>query len=343
MEFMKTLVVTENKTLEIAQVPKPDITEYEALVKMISCGICNGTDAKIIEGKFKGLENYPLMLGHEGVGRVVAVGKKVSKYQIGDIVLLPFANDADGLYDAGWGAFSEYGTVYDALAAGADEDHFSWGQSIVPTDIDPIDAAMMITLREVLASIRTFGITDNSRVVVYGCGPVGVTFTKFMSLLGVKHLVVVDRLEEKREVAITNGAAVYLNGSQVDVVAKVKEMYPDGVDFVVDAVGHESVINEGLCLIRDRGNVCVYGVPGTTKLNLDFTKAPYNWNLIFQQMPSKKEEGEAHEQVLTWLRNGEIVLKDYISHYLSFEHILSAFEMLAKGEIALKCIITFEF
>lgn len=339
--MMKTLVVNSDKSLEIVEVLKPEITEYEALVKMVACGICNGTDAKIIKGEFKGLEAYPLMLGHEGVGEVVAVGEKVVNYQIGDVVLLPFANDASDSYASGWGAFSEYATVYDAVAAGAEATHFSWGQTIVPTDINPVDAAMMITLREVLAAIRTFGVKATSKVVVYGCGPVGVTFTKFMGLLGVKDLVVVDRVEEKRLVALENGASEYLNGATEDIVQTVKAKYPEGVDFVIDAVGHESIINEGLKLVRDRGAICVYGVPATTKLNLDFTDAPYNWNLLFQQMPSKKEEGEAHEQVLAWLRSGEVVLKDYISNYLPFDQIIEGFNMLTRYEIPLKCIVTF--
>ncbi|MCL2559091.1 MAG: zinc-binding dehydrogenase [Turicibacter sp.] len=345
MEWMKSLIVTENKTLAIAEIPKPTITEYEALVKMVACGICNGTDAKIIAGTFKGLEKYPLMLGHEGVGRVEAVGAKVENYKVGDIVLLPFANDASGAHDSGWGAFSEYATVYDAKAGATagliDDTHFSWGQSVVPTDIEATSSAMLITLREVLASIRTFGITTDSTVVVYGCGPVGVTFTKFMHLLGVKNLIVVDRLAEKREVALKNGAMLYLNGVEVDVVAEVRKVYPNGVDFVIDAVGHESVVNEGLKLIRDRGDVCVYGVPATTKLSLDFAEAPYNWNVVFQQMPSKKEEGEAHDQVLAWLRSGDVVLADYISHVMPFEEVLEAFAMLERREIPLKCIVRF--
>lgn len=342
---MKSLVVNADKKLSIADIPQPVIGEYEALVKMIACGICNGTDAKIIEGKFKGLEKYPLMLGHEGVGRVEAVGPKVKNYQVGDIVLLPFANDSTGENESGWGAFSEYATVVDGhemLAAGLiDETHFSFGQSVVPTDIDAVDAAMIITLREVLASIRTFGVTVDSNVVVFGCGPVGVTFTKFMNLLGVAQITVIDLDESKREVALANGASQFLHGASVDVVTTLKKQFPDGVDFVIDAVGHEAIINQGLKIIRDRGNICVYGVPGSTKLNLDFTDAPYNWNLVFQQMPSKKEEGEAHEQVLIWLRDGRVVLKDYISHYRPFDQVLEAFDLLATGQIPLKCIITF--
>ena len=344
--MMKSLIVKENGKLVIEEVPKPEIGDYDALVKMLACGICNGTDAKIIEGKFKGLETYPLMLGHEGVGRVEAIGKNVKNYQLGDIVLLPFAQDSSGKNASGWGAFSEYATVVDGkemLAAGLiDETHFSLGQSVVPNDIDPIESAMMITLREVLASIRTFGVTSDSRVVVYGCGPVGVTFTKFMHLLGVVDITVIDLDESKREVALANGATHFYHGGTVDVVKEVKLKYPNGVDFVIDAVGHESVINQGLRLVRDRGNICVYGVPSSTKLNLDFTEAPYNWNLIFQQMPSKKEEGQAHEQVLAWLRSGEVVLADYISHYMPFKKVVEAFEMLQRGEITLKCVITFE-
>jgi len=179
-------------------------------------------------------------------------------------------------------------------------------------------------------------------VVVYGCGPVGVTFTKFLKLLGVKDLIVVDRLEEKRTIALESGASHYFNGASVDAQAEIKYLYPNGVDFVIDAVGHESIINAGLSLIRDRGSVCVYGVPATTKLTLDFMHAPYNWNIVFQQMPSKKEEGEAHAQVLEWLESGAVVLKDYISNYMKFDEVVGAFELLNEKKIPLKCIVTFE-
>ena len=87
---MKTLIVDEDGNLNVCEIPIPDINENQALVKTISCGICNGTDAKLIHRKFKGVDKseYPLMLGHEGVGKVIAVGKNVTSYKIGDVVLL---------------------------------------------------------------------------------------------------------------------------------------------------------------------------------------------------------------------------------------------------------------
>ena len=66
---MKTLVVNKDGSLEVKEIPKPSYNSKQALVKTISCGICNGTDAKLIHRTFKGvdMDQYPLMLGHEAV------------------------------------------------------------------------------------------------------------------------------------------------------------------------------------------------------------------------------------------------------------------------------------
>ena len=72
------------------------------------------------------------------------------------------------------------------------------------------------------------------------------------------------------------------------------------------------------------------------------SKAPYNWSLCFQQFPSKKEEGEAHSQILAWLRAGAIRLKDFISDYVAFEDVIEAFDKVQRREIALKCIVRYE-
>ena len=350
---MKTLVVDHNGKLSIDEAPIPKYNEYQALVKTVSCGLCNGTDAKLVHGKFKGFEygrDYPLMLGHEGVGRVVEIGAKVTGYQVGDVVLLPFAGDDSGRFACGWGAYSEYGVVNDAkalaeagFAAGSELfPECALAQNIVPPDIDPVDAAMIITLREVLSSIKTFGITGNSSVAVYGCGPVGLTFIRFMSLLGVHPVIAFDIDDSKLEAAAANGAAYAYNSKKTDVVARVREICPDGVDFTLDAVGHLELINQSLKLIRDRGKICCYGISPQCSMQLDWSGAPYNWVLNFQQMPSKAEEGEAYAQVLAWLRSGAISLKDYISDYVDFADAVNAFERLENREIALKCIVKYE-
>ncbi len=343
---MKTLIVTENGKLEVHEVEKPRIHSKQALVKMICCGICNGTDAKLIHKNFKGFgaDKYPLMLGHEGVGEVVEVGEDVKGFHVGDKVLLPFVNadkERYGTLESGWGAFSEYGVVDDLEAYGpAGAPECAYGQTKLPDDIDPVDGCMIITLREVLSSIKRFGIQANQSVAVFGCGPVGLTFIRFMSLLGVSPIIAFDIVPEKLSEAKKAGAD-YIFDSREDVREHVRSICPEGADYMLDAVGISALINQGMELIRDGGKICCYGISPNLGMDLDWSKAPYNWQLQFQQFPSKIEEGEVTNQILAWIRTGGIDLKDYISDYFQFEDVLDAFQKLDQKQIAKKGIVVF--
>ena len=90
----------------------------EALVQVEVCGICNSTDWKIIEGEFVS-GSYPILLGHESCGRVIAVGERVRSFRVGDRVLRFRLQDAHVPYPGGrscWGGFVERAIVVDVWA-----------------------------------------------------------------------------------------------------------------------------------------------------------------------------------------------------------------------------------
>lgn len=343
---MRTLIVEKDGTLAVKEISMPAYHECQALVKTLSCGICNGTDAKLIHRNFKnfGPEKYPMMLGHESVGRVIEIGSKVTTFKVGDIVVLPFVDPQDG-YDSGWGSFSEYAVVCDP--ATWDESKYgptpecAFGQNIIPPEVDPVDASMIITLREVLSSIKRFGIGANDPVVVFGCGPVGLTFIKIMSLLGVHPIIALDIVPEKMEVAKQMGANYVFNSGDDAFKAEIRKICPDGVKYVLDAVGISAIINTAMSMLCDQGKICCYGISANLSAEINWADAPYNWQLQFQQLPSKVEEGQAHNQVMNWIKAGAIDLKDYISDYFEFDDILSAFEILEKRQIAKKGIVRY--
>ena len=72
---MKSLVVSGEGKLSFVQLPKPTFGPCQALVKMKSCGVCNGTDTKIIHRTFKNFNTYPASLLHERVGEGVELGE----------------------------------------------------------------------------------------------------------------------------------------------------------------------------------------------------------------------------------------------------------------------------
>ncbi len=343
---MKTLVIAKDGSLSMQEVNKPRYNEYQALVKTIACGMC-GTDVKLIHRTFKGYPEsmYPLMLGHEGVGEVVEIGSKVTGFKVGDKVLLPFVDPDEennpGL-GSGWGAMSEYAVVCDPQASWPDgAPDCAFAQTVLDDDLDPVDAVMLVTFREVLSSVRYFGIQSTDSVVVFGCGPVGLTYIKFMSLLGVKNLIACDILPEKLAQAKDYGAAYLINSKESDVREEVRKIFPEGVDFVLDAAGFPAIVNQGMGLIKDRGTVLCYGVPEREEITIDFSKADYNWRVIYQQMPRKREEGEAHAQVLDWMRSGALDIKEFISDYFDFADSVEAYAKLLDRKVLKKGIIKF--
>lgn len=346
---MKTLVVDENGVLSVREIPKPTYGACQALVKMRSCGVCNGTDTKLIHRAFKNFDTYPAILGHEGVGEVVEVGANVTGLHVGDIVLLPFLEqEVDGL-TPGWGAYSEYAVVGDAasyVANGMGEGTPDWSEGylaqtvIRPEDkVDVIGAAMIITFREVLSAIRRFGFRPNENVLIFGAGPVGLCFTKFSKLLGLKTVITADIVDDKVAEALKAGADYAFNSTKCDISEEVKKLFPDGIDYVVDAVGINSLINQAMGLVKYNGKICCYGISPKTGMELDWTDAPYNWTLQFVQWPSKKEEGEAHSQIMAWINQGVLDPMDYISDVFEFDRILDAFELVNARKASTKKIV----
>ncbi len=353
MKRMKSLIVDENGALSIRELPIPVPGDCQALVKLKSCGVCNGTDTKLIHHSFKNFDTYPAALGHEGVGEVVQIGSKVKNLHIGDRVLLPFLEGETEGITSGWGAYSEYALVGDAAACaengmGEGTAAFNEGylaQTVLKPDdkVDDVQAAMIITFREVLSAIRRFDLKANENIVVFGAGPVGLCFVRFLKLLGAKTVVSVDIDDQKTAQARRMGADFAFNSKAVDVGAEIRALFPDGADAVIDAVGVNALINQAMGLIRYNGKICCYGISPKLGMELDWSKAPYNWTLQFVQWPSKREEALAHSQIMAWINLGVLNPSDFISHVFPFTQVMDAFRLVeAHDPQVKKIVITFD-
>ncbi|MDO4571181.1 MAG: zinc-binding dehydrogenase [Planctomycetia bacterium] len=341
---MKGYVVYKDGTRRIEELPMPTYGKYDALVKIESCGVCNGTDMKIIHGKFKGVDQYPVVLGHEGVGRVVEIGAKVRNFKIGDLVLMPFLGEPPQGYYSAWGTYAEFNIVSDADALEADgkiPHEFMFGQRKLPADFDPVASAMIITFREVLSTMRIFGMEPNRSLVVLGLGPVGLSFVKFAKLIGMTPIIALDVQEDKLRLAEKMGADVAINAKNQDVAQAVRAICPDGVDFALDAVGVPSFINTGLDIIKPGAKICVYGISETQNAEVDWSRCPYNWTLQFNQFPSKKMEGEAHGQIVSWIQMGILDPSEFVSHVIDFPNMDEAFQKIERREPMLKMVVRF--
>ncbi|HAT55326.1 MAG TPA: sorbitol dehydrogenase [Lactobacillus sp.] len=335
---MRSVAVFDDHHVEVVEIPKPDYGPYECLVKVESCGIC-GTDMKLLHGNLKGFDTYPAILGHEGVGRVVEVGRKVTNFVEGDLVMLPFLNVAPKGYANGWGALSEYNVISDAEAKikdGVEPDESDWGQRKIPNDFDPVNSAMIVTFREVLSQIKTMGFQANQSLFIQGCGPVGLCFLRLSKLLGLGPIIVSDLDDKKLAFAKKLGADHTINAKNENVIEAVRRYAPEGVDQALDAVGLNSFINQAMHLIKDHGSIDVYGISPELHTEINWADAPYNWKLQFSQWPSKKLEGEATQQIVSWIQMGVLDPKDFISDVYPLEKTGDALAAIEAHKPGLK-------
>ncbi len=324
----------------IVDVKKPVLGDYDVLVKTEISFICNATDGKIIDYHMPGLgkENYPLLLGHESVGRIVVSGSKVRNFPlgsraIGGLVLEP--DPVDG-YGSGWGGHSEFTVIRDINAMiedGVAEKDYNETYKImkcVPDDI-PIEAAgLLCTWREVYSGFfDDFKLTPDKRIIIFGAGPVGLSFTRFAKLKGFRQIVTVDPLENKRAMAQKLGADMVFASDDISGIQNYVTNYGK-VDAVIDAVGNESIINTALELIKGGGDICVFGVVGKQEIVLQKERGPYNFNLLVHQWPSRDAEAAAQEPLIQWIREGKLDYSPFVTSVFSVSDIAQAVKEVKK-------------
>lgn len=337
---MFAVAVTEPGKVEIVEVPEPTPGPYEALIKTEIAALCNSTDRKLIEAHFPGVDRYPLLLGHETVGIVVAVGEKVRNFHVGDRVVGGLLlNSTDPHYASGWGGFSEYTLAGDHLAMvedGVARPEYGWVEvheimRSVPRTISLEDAVLLCTWREVYGAFDDFSLRPGDDIVVFGAGPVGLSFVKFARLLGLNEIYVVEFVEAKRQKALEMGAtAAYEPGSAE--LAELVERRGKPFDAVIDAVGKESIINAALPMIKLGGSICVYGVIDTPSIQLDKIRGPYNFNLLVHQWPTRARERAAQEPLVAWIEAGKLSYREFVSAEYPIQEIAQAFEQSKTGQ-----------
>jgi threonine dehydrogenase-like Zn-dependent dehydrogenase len=334
---MRGIFVTDKGQTDILELPEPEIGPYEALVQVEACGICNSTDAKIIHGEFVS-GTYPVLLGHESVGRAIRVGDKVRSFQVGDRVLRSSLRDEHVPYPGGrscWGGFVEQAIVTDVWAQkGVSYNAFPHPQQIVPSHIERTQAAAMITLKETLSCLENSDVQPNHSLAIVGTGPVAQTLVLAARLSGISPVVVFGRRPQWAERFADLGADGYVAGE--DISPDVRAILAGGgFDRVIEAVGSRAALDRCLQIVDQVGRINIYGV------------APESGAYLPQQMDDprvfrgKVAEAETHDRLLQWLAEGKVSLADWVSHVLSWTDYRYGFEMI-ESKMANKVVLTFQ-
>jgi 2-desacetyl-2-hydroxyethyl bacteriochlorophyllide A dehydrogenase len=333
---MKAAIVEQPGQLVIRDIEEPTLGPYDARCEMLFGAVCTGTDQHLIQGEFPWPVTYPTILGHESIGRVVEVGANVRHLKVGDVVTrvgTPPVPSA-GLH-ANWGGFVETGIAKDHQAMQEDglapEEWSAYRiNQVVPPDIAPAAATMMITWRETLSYITRMGVGTRSKVLVLGSGGNGNAFVAHATNLGAAAVALTGNAN-REATAQAVGATHFYNYSAADLVQQIQNEHPEGFDFIIDAVGKAGQIDMMLPMLKPGGTIGIYGLDDYESLQIN----PWRARGSFTFYNDGYDEAETHRQVVAFMREGKLNAAHWLNldNPFPLDNIHDAFEALRSRRL----------
>lgn len=347
----KVAMMTELKHFEIQEYPIPELGDDDILVRVEGCGVC-GTDAH--EYKNDPFSLIPVVLGHEGTGEIVKMGKNVKKdsagkpLNIGDKVVtcMIFKDDPDitmfDLNKQNVGGADVYGLLPD------DDVHLNgWysdyilirGGSTVfnVSDLD-LDSRILIepcaVLVHAVERAKTTNILRfNSRVVVQGCGPIGLICIAVLRTMGIENIVAVDGNEQRLAFAKRMGAGEtvnFMNYKGIDNLANaVKDAFGGHLaDFAFQCTGNPKAHANIYKFIRNGGGLCELGFfinGGDAQINPHFDLCSKEINLVGSWVYTLRD----YATTFDFLKRAKAIglpMSELITHKFPLEQINEALE-----------------
>ena len=265
---MKAIVLENYHNLVYKDVPDPRIKPDEVLVRVKACGIC-GSDVHGFDGS-TGRRIPPVIMGHEASGIIEKIGDAVIGFQPGDRVTFDSTiyplNDwftLQGKYNLSDnrevlgvspgtylrnGAFAEFVVV---------PQHILYK---LPENVTFEQAALVEPVAVALHALSLAGLQVGESCLVVGAGMIGLFLVQAASIAGASPVIAVDLDKSKKEIAIRNGATIFLD-PETDDMEQIVKYYTTGrgCDLAFEAVGITQTVSTAINLSRKGGRVILVG------------------------------------------------------------------------------------
>lgn len=348
----RVAMLTDLKKFEVKEFPIPEVGDDDILVKVEGCGVC-GTDGHEFKCDPFGL--IPVALGHEGTGEIVKMGKNVTKdsagkpLHVGDKVVtcMIFKDDPEitvfDLNKQNVGAADVYGLLPDDdyhLNGWFSDYIFVRGGSTIfnVSDLD-LDSRILIepcaVLIHAVERAKTTGILRfNSRVVVQGCGPIGLICIAVLRTMGIENIVAVDGNDQRLEFAKRMGANATVNFMQHKGIEALTEAVKEAneghlADFAFQCTGSPIAHSNIYKFIRNGGGLCELGFfinGGDATINPHFDLCSKEITLVGSWVYTLRD----YATTFDFLKRAQAIglpIKELITHRFGLDEMNEALEV----------------
>lgn len=265
---MRAGVYREKGVVRVEEVPVPEVGDGEVLIKVSVCGIC-GTDIKKI---FQRYVEPPQILGHELGGTVVAVGRGVTKWKLGDRVMsfhhIPCGEcfycknrlfsqckqykttGLTGGFTPNGGGFGEYVKAMPWVA--------ERGVVALPDNVSFEEATFIEPINTIMKALQKARVAAGETVLIIGCGPIGLQLLMVTKTMGAR-IYTSDPMGPRRTKSLKLGALESFDPISGKLLEEVRSRSEGrGADAVLVAVAHPAVVVEALAAARPGGRVLLF-------------------------------------------------------------------------------------
>jgi uncharacterized zinc-type alcohol dehydrogenase-like protein len=263
---------SQTAPLAISAIPRREPTERDVRIEILFCGICH-SDLHAVRDEWSEFMPtvYPIVPGHEIVGRVTDVGSAVTKHKPGDLVGVGCLVDADLTCNECKADYEQF-CPNRILTYNSPDEHLGgvtfggYSESVVvdehfvlrvPSNLDRAGVAPLLCAGITTYSpIRHWGVTKGKKAGVVGLGGLGHMGVKVAHALGA-HVAVFTTSPDKKEDALRLGAdEVIMSRNTAEM-----EKHAGTFDFILDTVSAQHDIDSYLALLARDGNITLVGAP----------------------------------------------------------------------------------
>ena len=340
---MTAAVLYGKEHLRIEEVKVPEIGPGDVLVRVKAALTC-GTDVKVFRrGYHARMIVPPALFGHELAGDIVAVGRNVRDFRVGQRVVA--ANSApcgvcfycrrdnenlceDLLFNNG--AYAEYIRIPSRIV---ERNLYE-----VPAHVTYQDAALIEPLACVIRGLEETSIRSGDTVTVIGLGPIGLMFVRLAKVYGAR-VIAIGRRPTQLERAASMGAAELVLSTETDALVKrIRDLTEGrGTDVAIEAVGHPDAWEAAVRMLRRGGTVNFFGgCPNDSRISLDTQLLHYSeltCKASFHHTPSHIRKA------LEIVTRGEVTARDFVNRVEPLSNLLEVMKHLMSHNGHLKTAI----